>query len=173
MVSQYSIVGSMLLVPLAAACQFSMSTGGPDYPKLEGAITEELNDSYKGISRKVTRVDCPRADTLKAGDTFICTADVDGNAVRVQVRATDDDGNVDFSTLDTVFELSQTADGLATQISKKHGFDVTVDCGEGLKVVAVGQSFECTAAARSGDTRTVKVTAGAAGETDRWEILGE
>lgn len=155
-----------------AACQFSASVGGPDYAKLEKGITDELNNSYKDISREVSDVACPRPSDLKPGDTFICKADVDGNTVRVLVTAKDDKGNVDFKTLDTVFDLKRTEEALAGEISRDRGFDVTLDCGSGLKVVEIGQSFECTAADPRGDTRTVKVTAGAPGESDRWEIVG-
>lgn len=165
-------LGLVLVLPIVVSCQFSASVGGPDYAKLEGAITDELNNAYADISRQVSSVDCPRQSELKSGDTFVCNADLDGNSVRVLVTATDDEGNVDFKTLDTVFDLKRTADGLAGEISQDRGFDVTVTCGEGLKVVEIGKSFECTAADPTGDTRKVKVTAGAPGESDRWEILG-
>jgi len=150
-----------------------MSAGGPDYAKLESHITDKLNDTYSDISRQVADVDCPRQSDLKSGDSFICNADVDGSTVRVQVTATDDDNHVDFHTLDTVFDLQRTASGLAREISEDRGFAVTVTCGEGLKVVEVGGSFECTAADRSGDTRAVKITAGGPDNGDRWEIIDE
>lgn len=168
----YRHLGLVLLLSPLVACQFSASVGGPDYAKLEKAITDELDGAYTDISRKVSSVECPRQSELKTGDTFVCKADLDGNTVRVLVTATDDEGNVDFKTLDTVFDLERTADGLGSDISQDRGFDVTVTCGEGLKVVEIGQSFECTAADPRGDTRKVKVTAGAPGESDRWEILG-
>lgn len=158
----------------ATGCSFSASVGGPDYQKLEAGITDELNKSYSSISRQVSDVDCPRqASTPKPGDSFICTADLDDNPVRVQVKVEDDQQNVTFSTLDVVYDLSETAKGLARDISEDRGFAVTVTCGDGLKVVEVGQTFECTAADRRGDTRTVQVTAGAVGADDRWEIVGE
>lgn len=163
--------GLLLLAPVVAACHFSVSAGGPDYAKLENAITDELNKSYAAIDRRVSSVDCPRQSSLKKGDTFICTADLDGNDVRVQAEATDDEGNVDFKTLDVVFELPETAKSLAREISQDQGFPVTVTCGDGLKVVQVGQSFQCTASDPQGVTRQVKLTAGGVGETDHWEIV--
>lgn len=161
------------LVPAIASCQFSMSAGGPDYEKLETAIADKLNESYSGLNHEVDGVDCPRQrETPKSGDTFICKADLNGSPVRVQVTVSDDDQNVDFKTMDTVYDLSVTAQGLTKEISKDRGFAVTVTCGEGLKVVEIGKSFECTAADRRGDTRPVKVTAGAVGTPDRWELVG-
>ncbi len=166
------MIPTMLAVPALAACSFSMSAGGLDYSKLESAITDELNSSYSDLPVKVSSVDCPRqSESPKAGDTFVCKADVDGSTVRVQVNVKDDDKNVDYSTLDVLFDLPQTASGLESDISEDRGFDVTVDCGEGIKVVEIGQTFECTAADPQGATRTVKVTAGGVGQKDRWEIV--
>ncbi len=167
-----SKIGPLLLAPALASCSFSFSAGGPDYTKLEKAITDKLNESYAPISRQVSSVDCPTDGTPKTGDTFVCNADIDGNKVRVQAKVTDDKGNVDFSTLDSVFDLERTAKGLSQEISKDQGFAVTVTCGKGLKVVEIGKPFECEAADPQGVTRTVKVTAGAPGESDHWEILG-
>lgn len=162
------------MLPAAlAGCSFSLSAGGPDYAKLESAITDELNTNYQKIDREVSEVDCDKPEKApKAGDTFLCNADVDGSTVRVNVVVSDDEENLEFKTLDVVFDLSQTAQGLAKEISADRGFAVTVTCGEGLKVVEAGESFECTAADRSGDTRPVKVTAGDVGEEDRWELIG-
>ena len=86
---------------------------------------------------------------------------------------TDDDYNVDFSTMDTVFDLDGTAQALSREISEQQGFPVTVTCGEGLKVVEIGQSFDCVAADDQGATRTVRLTAGAVGENDHWELIEE
>lgn len=162
----------MLLIPALASCSFSMSSGGPDYEELQNSIADELNKSYSPFSREVSGVDCPRqSGKLQNGDTFICKADLEGHPVRVQVTISDSE-NVDFKTMDTVYDLSVTATDLARRISEDQGFAVTVTCGDGLKVVEVGQSFECVAADRRGDTRQVKVTAGAVGADDRWEVLG-
>ncbi|MDZ4264704.1 MAG: DUF4333 domain-containing protein [Mycobacterium sp.] len=164
----------LMLAPLAAGCQFSFSSGGPDYEKLETAIADELNTQYSAISRQVSAVECPRPSTPpKAGSSFNCIADLDGNDVRVEVKFTDDDYNVDFATLDSVYDLATTGEGLSEEVSKDYGFDVTVRCGNGLKVVAVGDSFDCEAADRRGDTRPVRVTAGGPDDKDTWEVIEE
>jgi hypothetical protein len=163
----------LLLVPVLAACSASVSAGGMDFGKLESAITEELNKNYAGISQQVSSVECPRGAEPETGETFVCNADVDGNTVRVQATMTDDEGNVDFSTMDVLFDLATTANGLSKTITEDQGFDVTVTCGEGLKVVEIGKSFTCEAADPEGATRTVKVTAGAVGESDQWELMEE
>ncbi len=162
----------LLLAPALASCSFSFSAGGPDYEKLESAISDELNAQYAKISREVSGVDCPRpSSSPKKGDTFLCGADVEGQNVRVEVTVKDDDNNVSFSTLDSLYDLKTTARGLSREVSKEYGFAVKVDCGEGLKVVAVGESFECRAADPRGLTRTVKLTAAAPGDKDDWEVV--
>ncbi|MGZ5377819.1 MAG: DUF4333 domain-containing protein [Mycobacterium sp.] len=61
------------------ACNFSVSAGGPDYDKLEKSISDELKGTYSTISPNAPTVTCPREQTdPKAGDKFICDADVDG-----------------------------------------------------------------------------------------------
>lgn len=161
----------VLLASALSSCSFNFSAGGPDYGKLESGITDELNAAYAQMSRQVSSVVCPRqSNTPKAGDTFVCTADVEGHDVRVEVELADDE-SADFRTLDVLFDLPDTAKSLSREISAEHGFAVTVTCGKGLEVVAIGESFECTAADRAGDTRTVKVTAGEVGVEDRWELV--
>lgn len=167
-------IALLLAVPALASCQFSVSAGQPDYEKLENAIADTLNATYEKISSQVSGVECPRqAEAPKKGDTFICKADLEGEDVRVQATLTDDDGNVDYRTMDTVYDLQALAVELSGNISADRGFEVTVSCGDGLKVVEIGKSFECVAADRRGDTRPVKVTAGGVDEEDRWELILE
>lgn len=161
-----------LTIPALAGCQFSFSAGGPDYDKLETTMADELNSQYESISQRVAEVRCPRPDeTPKSGDTITCVADLDGQDVRVDATFTSDDYDVNFATVDTVYDLRDTAAGLAEDISAEYGFDVRVECGDGIKIVEVGSTFECEAADRSGDTRPVVVTAGGPDENDQWEVL--
>ncbi len=101
-----------MVAPVVAGCQFSFSAGGPDYEKLETAIADELNTQYSAIDRQVDTVECPRpSESPKAGSSFNCVADLEGNDVRVEVKFTDDDYNVDFATLDVVYDLAETSKG--------------------------------------------------------------
>lgn len=155
-----------------ASCSFSFTAGGPDYGKLESAIADKLNAQYAKLSREVSGVRCPRQQkTPKTGDVFICDAEVEGQNVRVEVTVDDDDHNVSYSTLDTIFDLESVGRDLTRDVSADYGFKVAVDCGAGLKVVANGRSFDCTASNRKGDTRTVRLTAGGPDKDDNWEVL--
>lgn len=157
---------------LLSACSFSASTGGLDYDKLKGAITDELNKSYSSVSQKVSSVDCPtQSPEPKKGDKFNCTAEVGDQKVRVETTVTDDDYNVKFSTLDTLYDLPKIASSLSKEVSAQLDFPVTVDCGKGLKAVEVGKTFDCQATDDSGAERGVRVTAAPIGENDSWELV--
>ena len=165
---------SALLAPLAA-CSFSFSSGGPDYAKLESTIHDRLAEQYAEIGHTPSAVTCPRSqDTPETGDMFVCTTEVDGDddlTVHIEVTV-GEDGDADFRTVDTVYDLPDAAEKLAAEISQNQGFPVTVDCGRGVKVVADGNSFECTATDPAGQDRTVRLTAGSVDDGDRWELLG-
>lgn len=168
------IVLSALSIPVTLAlfgCNASVSFGGPDYEALEKDITTELDNAYASMSRKVSSVKCPRlADDPKAGDTFVCIADLAGNDVRVDVKVEDDEGAVKFTTRDIVFDLAATANGLSTDVASQVGFPVTVDCGQGLKIAEVGSTFTCSALDAQGDSATIEVTARNAGDSD-WRLV--
>jgi hypothetical protein len=159
-----AIAGAVALT----GCQSPFTSAEPDYEALESYITDELNDRYPLISHHLSGVDCPRqADPLKSGDSRLCTIDLEGHTVRMEVAA--DDTELRFTTLDMVYDLGPAAETLAVEISNEVEFPVTLSCGEGLKVVPIGDSFECTAADEYGDTRTIRITANPDGEF--WEVL--
>lgn len=160
--------GSALLL---TACSFSFSSGGLDHEKLQNAIADELNTSYETISQQVSSVDCPEDQNPGPGEKILCTAQVGDQSVRVESTVTDEDYNVDFETLDTLYDLPSVGTTLSDELTNQLGFPVTVTCGEGLKAVEIGQTFDCTAADEDGDERTVRLTAGAIGENDQWELL--
>ena len=153
------------------ACNFSFSAGGPDYDKLEKTISDELKGSYSEITPDAPTVTCPRDQAEpKKGDTFICTADVEGKPVRVEVTVKDDEGNVGYSTLDIVYEQTRTEKWLESDIEAKMGFPVTVKCDSGLTIVAVGETFTCTAVDEASVQKTVEVKADDVGK-ESWRIV--
>ncbi|MBX7435179.1 DUF4333 domain-containing protein [Mycobacterium sp. Y57] len=156
------------------ACSFSIGAGGGlDFEKLQSAITDELNKSYAPISQEVTSVECPTDEPRPApGATLVCTAQVADQEIRVESTVTNEDYDVNFKTLDSLYDLPSTSDTLSDELTDQLGFPVTVTCGDGLQAVEIGSTFDCTAADPNGEERTVRVTAGAVGEQDHWELLG-
>jgi hypothetical protein len=139
---------------------------------MEARITERLNQEYASvnISAVVSTVDCPRSGrTPTPGEEFICLADLDGQAVRVEVAV--NDRGFEYSTLDVAYDAAYAAQKLSTNVSEEIGFPVTLNCGEGLKVIPAGDSFVCPATDENGGTRTIEVTADLDGTT--WEIVEE
>lgn len=161
----------LLLAVVTSACSFSFSIGGLDYEALEDGIAEELNASYASIGRSVEGVDCPEPDEDPGvGDQLVCTATLEGQAVRVQATVEDEDFNVTFNTLDVVYELTDTAELLAADISEAIGVPVNLNCGQGITVVPIGDGFQCSATDAGGGTATIQVTANDIEDTS-WEIL--
>ncbi|MDY6999780.1 MAG: DUF4333 domain-containing protein, partial [Actinomycetota bacterium] len=123
---------------MLTACQFSFSSGGLDHEKLANAITDELNASYEPISQQVSSVECPEDENPGPGETIICTASVGDQTVRVESTVTDEDYNVDFSTLDTLYDQPSVGAALSEELTNQLGFPVTVNCGDGLMAVEIG-----------------------------------
>ncbi|MBB2989217.1 hypothetical protein FHR72_000674 [Mycolicibacterium iranicum] len=153
-----------------SACSFSF--GGLDYDKLETKIRDALNTTYSDTGETVSRVECPeQSPGPEAGDSLQCTAEVGGQTVRVDAKVTNDEYDVEYETRDTLFDLQAVADGLSDEVSRQVEFPVTVDCGEGLKPVEVGKTFDCSATDTQGEQRTLRITAAPVGEDDSWELL--
>lgn len=141
------------------ACGFSFGVRTFDYATLEDEIHEELTTTFGVLDVTIGEVDCPRqTEELAVGDSFMCRTEVDEELVRVEAIV-QDDGTVDFATVDRVFVLQDSAALLADEIAEDVGFAATVDCGQGVAIVAPGSKFYCTATDPDGVPSTVEVVA--------------
>lgn len=153
------------------ACSFSFSSGGGlDYDKLQTTVSDDIKSTYSDMVTEAPPVTCDKPKDPKPGDTFICTGDVQGQPLRVEVTLKDDQGNVDYKEVDLLYDLPRTAETLGPEIQSQVGFPVTVDCGEGLKSVEKGGTFECQAFDENSTAKTVKVTATQFGKV-KWELV--
>jgi type 1 fimbria pilin len=86
------LVGTLVLT---SACQVSFGGGDTlDTPKLETEIERGLEEQTDVV---VQSVDCPEDVPIQTGATFTCTATADdGSTATIDVRQTDDQGNVDW-----------------------------------------------------------------------------
>lgn len=167
------IVVAAIAIPMLSltACNFSFSSGGGlDYEKLQTTISDDMKSTYSDIVTEPPSVTCDEPKDPKPGDKFVCTGDVSGQPLRVEVTLKDDQGNVDYQEMDLLYDLPRTAQALDTEIETQMGFPVTVDCGEGLKSVEKGGTFDCQAIDENGVAKTVKVTATQFGKV-KWEIV--
>ncbi len=158
MIRRPHVIFTAGLAILASAC--SVSVGGPDYAKLEGSISEEVNTAFASFDTTTTDVECPEQDNLDVGSEFICTvqlSDLDGD-MRVTVEVVNDDLDVEFNTLDLLYDMRKVETAIAEDQSTQSGLDIAVDCGEDrLQAVEGGAPFECTATDPDGFTATVEV----------------
>lgn len=162
--------GLLMALSVTAGCSFS--AGGVDYDRVESQIADGLNEQYQSISRQASEVDCPRQEGIPAaGESFTCVAHVDGQDVRVEVFATDDQANFRFQTIDLLYDGPTLSTGLSEELTAARGAPVRVDCGDGLTVAAEGDTFDCTISDDSGAAHTLRVTSGGYGGEDRWEII--
>jgi hypothetical protein len=142
----------------ASACSFSV--GGPDYAKLEASISDEVNTAFASFDTATTAVDCPEQDNLDVGAQFICTVqltDLDGD-MRVNVEVVNDDLDVEFNTIDLLYDMRQVETAIADDQTSQIGIEIAVDCGDDrLQAIEGGASFECTATDPDGFTATVDV----------------
>ncbi|BBX18594.1 hypothetical protein CRI77_07930 [Mycolicibacterium duvalii] len=145
-----------------------------DYDALESNVGNTLKESYAGMPVEVAGVDCQRIDDPMPHDTFTCLADIGApDKVRVEVTVTAiNDYKVDYETVDVVFDLADTVDVLQREISDFAETRITVDCGEGIIVVAVGDTFVCRATEPVEDeSADIVVTAKNAQGDVSWEVV--
>lgn len=133
----------LLTLPLAACGSTSI-----DAEKGESRIKEEIEQV---TSQTGTTVECPEDVDAKKGATFKCTAKgKDGTSLPVDVRQTDDDGNVRFGA--KLLKTSEAERLIGAKFAES-GAAVKVDCPD-LVALKAGGKFACKA--RSGkDSVTV------------------
>ncbi|MFN8182968.1 MAG: DUF4333 domain-containing protein [Candidatus Nanopelagicales bacterium] len=85
------------LVLSSAVLSGCSSTSNLDIQKLQSTIATEMQ-SQLNLSGTPT-VTCPDPVPIQQGNVFTCTAELDGDTVDVKVTQTDDQGNVNWETV--------------------------------------------------------------------------
>ncbi len=131
--------GAVVTIALLGAC--SVSTNETlDNDKGEKAIATLLQEK---TGAAVGDVNCPERD-VKQGDVFECTAQLDGQPVRLQITQRDDEGNVDMKQAQAIIDLKQAVAFVQGEVEKAQGKSVTADCGPGNYLVKdPGTTFDC------------------------------
>jgi hypothetical protein len=150
-------VGWAWLLAVLTACSVSVSTGGDQLDVEEGEqLFKRQLEERTGAA--VERVDCPERK-IKKGDTFTCTAIVEGQSLRLAVTQTDDEGTVDGQPEQALLSVEKATTAIESSIREQTGIAAQVDCGDKAVLVKdVGATFDCTARAPDGSTRRVAVT---------------
>lgn len=144
------------------------------------AETLERAGTQRAVSRVITgRVDgavpttsCPRDIARGKGRTVTCTVTLKGTegTVRTRVRQVDGDGTLAVSVLDAVVANSRVTTELKAQLKARFARAFQADCGQGLRIVAPGETFRCRAR-DAGGRRTVTVTVTDPAGTLRFRVL--
>jgi hypothetical protein len=124
--------------------------------EFETDLATELSGRWQ---RKVTTA-CtgPRLLPYRAGGHFACTVrGAEGWTVKIDVVQEDDKGNVTWNVTEShgLILLDTLASGIADHLKEKGIREATVECGGGVRIATVGETFECTGTA---DGQAVAIT---------------
>lgn len=104
-------------------------------------------------------VRCPSGVGARSGRTFVCTASLDGQQVRMEATVTSGSGTFAVEPVEPILVPASVADQLGKRISARIGQAVTVTCpGGAVLVVPVHHSFTCQASLPGEAGRPVVVT---------------
>ncbi len=142
------LAGAAVALVLLGACSASVSVGTGS-----GQLdTDKAEDSIKSLLKgvPVDSVTCPDRD-LKEGDVFECTAEVDGQAARVEVTQKDDEGNVHLEQVDAILDMAKAVAFIEAQVLESTGSPVAADCGAQTYLVREpGSEVPCEVTPTSG-----------------------
>jgi hypothetical protein len=150
----------VLTAVLLAACSSTL-----DAEDMNEQISAELQSTFDVEAT----VECPEDVAPEEGAEFECTAtDTEGNAIRVQVVQSDDEGNVDWTM--EVFNLPVIEEKLEPEVSDAVSAEITITCPRIFVSASEGSSMDCTATDDAGGEGVLRITSlDAEGNVD-WEL---
>ena len=160
-----AITTLLLAAVLVASCSATVTVGAPHYTTVNPAamsarITRSLQARYPDV--RVGSTTCPGGVKLTVGESFQCTADMEGAQLPIMVTLTHvntDTGDWEASSkpAKALINTDKVVNELRSNLPVKVNFEpasATVDCGTPrVRVVEVGGRIECTVA--KGDARHV------------------
>ena len=138
------VVGGLAVAGAAAGALFVFAPSTLDTAELADRIATETQQQVDVLPTDVT---CPEDVPAEAGDTFTCTAQLDGQPVTYTARQTDDEGNVEFELDDQIVFVDRVEQLLAEQVGADYGVAVTASCdADGHDVLVDGSDtpLPCT-----------------------------
>lgn len=142
-------VGALGLVGLAGCSASLTTTRQLDTGKAEQLIQDFLKGKVEDPA-VVGAVSCPERE-VKQGDVMECTAQMDGQALRIRVTQDDDQGNISAEMAQAVLDMKQAVAHVEQEVAKAKRTTVTADCGPQRYLVRdPGATFDCRATPRSG-----------------------
>lgn len=153
-VALVGLVVAGLALSGGASFKLSIGTEMLDTEQAEATISQELTEA--GVP--VDDVTCPERE-IEQGDVFECTAQIDGQELRIEVTQRDAEGTVDFRPLQALIDVRQVEEAGAELLGADLGTSLRLDCGTAVALVKdPGDTFECAATTGDGERGTVVVT---------------
>ena len=123
---------------------------------LDSGIASQLKARYPVTN---VRVECPGGIKEQAGTKFSCSASLAGQNVTLNGTVTSSGGRYSIQPADAIVVSSQAAATIQQQIASQLQEPVSVVCSPpGLRVVAPGGQFTCTATLGGQSKRQLTVT---------------
>jgi hypothetical protein len=151
--------GVLVLGGLAVGAVLLFGTKILDSAEAEHLISQATEDQA-GVAP--TDVSCPSDIEAEAGATFVCSAFLEGQPISFTVTQTDDDGNVEVTSVNTFVDVATVEAALTQQVGDAAGVEVMSTChvnGHSVLVDGVGAPIPCTVANVEDPSDTVEVTA--------------
>ena len=149
-----AIAGVSGLAGLVTSCGV-----GPRHTLSPSSVSSEIAaqlEAQYGI--KQPEVTCPSGVPDRRGQTFVCTATIDGQTVQMDGTVTGS-GRFTVEPRSVIISVPTIESSLAAELQKQTHIKPVVDCGSReVLVVEVGGTFACSAAFTVGKPRAVKVT---------------
>jgi len=135
------LVGALALA--LTACGGDDETSFVDIPKARTEILDAVEGAY-GSQFDVGNVRCPDEVPLEQGLVFFCTVDVDGAALRINLRQTDDEGAVRFDQAQAVLLTPKVEEFVRTYLEENGEPGSQADCGEAAVLIRTpGKEVQC------------------------------
>jgi hypothetical protein len=146
----------VVLAGLAVGALLLFGKSTLDQSKIQSEIVRITQDAA-GIAP--TAVTCPSGVEAKAGNTFTCTATLDGQPVSYTVSQDDDKGNVHIQSSGFV-AVPRIEQLLTDRVGAQSGVTVTAECADGKQVVVggPGTTISCTVTNSQDAADTLQVT---------------
>jgi Domain of unknown function (DUF4333) len=127
-----------------------------DANSVQAQIASQLSARYPVASPHVV---CPSGVPASKGQTFLCTATLDGQTLDLDGTVTSGGGHFTISPTEAIIVVDSSTAQLTARIDSQTGAKATVSCGtRSVLVVPVGQTFSCMATFPGQHPRAVTVT---------------
>jgi hypothetical protein len=171
-----TITTLLLAAAVLAGCTITIGRRDTvDPARMTDSITRWLKEQFPDL--RMGSIACPSKVKLTAGETFQCTADMEGAQLPITVTLTHVD--TDKGEYDSNFKLAKALVNTDKAVKELQSslpvelVDATVDCGTPrVRVVEVGGTFECTVS-KGNEPQVVRVVVEDVSGSAQFELVDQ